>query len=679
MTISSLVEDMLDSYANVTRGLHGFSWKQNLASLIEEFIFTRDCFFCSPNRAPVVEARFSVLHYHADELDVDLHFTWNPPSVDFCDLRNVITEGNEFVLRPNFNARPHGGLLSVTAEYFVGPGDGWLRWDEEKESFRGTVPRQMASHVGAERFEAYTVPLELTARITKHFPGTMRFERIFRCALPLTVKRRPSRCARDEEMTASPRIPRDTGSKLTKGQPAPFRTPEKPNRAPPSVADLGRGSLTRPPLMRSPLRRLNVQPRAPPPTPRTRIFSCENKENEELSMEDVHKLMERKAQSPKPQSPLRLDSLSLARLHDAVALAHPPPYLTDLEVRMVREVRHDSFVSDKENTTSKAENATSRADGSVRRVNVTPLRETGKDSRSEINLGSTHVNRHGKLASRSEPDDKSDSSSLLSPPTRNISPPQVPAHLCSPLMYSASSRKMGKRPQRNTDSPTKPDKKYMLSMTKLEASEELASNRPRADSAGAQDANSVCYSCAIHGRDLGTVDNEDAGVCRRCQEATIHLWVDEMFKSGGKGERTKLWKALLTNRNELHVPQIPEGQEAKVHRWVKGIFEHGTDEGKMALWNALLELENAAEPQQELVSATPSHGVNDTLGWPAVSVRQKEAAVQHAIDEWQAAIQQNFKEFESKPSRNSDVFMEDNADSDEELPSFHSDTEAEMD
>ena len=252
VTISSLVEDMMDSYANVTSGLQGFSWKHNLSSLVEEFVYTRDCWFYAPMRAPVVEATFSVKQYGVEQLDIDLAFAPNLPTVDFHDLRNVIAEGDEFHLKPTLPTRAHRGILSVAAEYFIGPGtDGWIRWDDRNECFRGVIPPTLASHIGAERFESYTIPLELTARITTLFPPDMRFERIFRCALPLTIKRRPDSCAVD--------------------------------------------SLT----------------------------ADWDKENSHLSLEDV-KLMQRKARSSRAQSPpLRLDSLSLARLHDAVARAHP--------------------------------------------------------------------------------------------------------------------------------------------------------------------------------------------------------------------------------------------------------------------------------------------------------------------------------------------------------------------
>ena len=49
------------------------------------------------------------------------------------------------------------------------------------------------------------------------------------------------------------------------------------------------------------------------------------------------------------------------------------------------------------------------------------------------------------------------------------------------------------------------------------------------------------------------------------------------------------------------------------------------------------------------------------------------ATGQHDPDQWQAAIQQNFKEFEAKKEEKMDVTMEDAVDSEEDLPSFQSD------
>lgn len=53
MTISSLVSDMMDSYANVTRGLQEFSWQKSIATAVRDFVTSQQCFFFDLGRAPV--------------------------------------------------------------------------------------------------------------------------------------------------------------------------------------------------------------------------------------------------------------------------------------------------------------------------------------------------------------------------------------------------------------------------------------------------------------------------------------------------------------------------------------------------------------------------------------------------------------------------------------------------
>ncbi|KAK3684440.1 hypothetical protein LTR37_020280 [Vermiconidia calcicola] len=612
VTTSSLVEDMLDSYANVTRGLESFSWKQNLEALIEEFISTRECFFYSHNRAPVLEATFRVTHYRADELDIDLHFTWSPPHVEFQDLRNVITEGNEFHLKPNFSSRPSGGSLPVTAEYFIGPGDGWLHWDGEQECFRGVVPRQMASRVGAERFEAYTVPLKLTARITKSFPGEMRFERILRCALPLTVKRRPSNCACDSETAASPTVARPAGSQMNTEQHSMSHTPKRSYRGPrgPEVSDLPNAGLTRPPLMRSPLRRLPSRPRPspPPPTPRTWTCEEENKENEHLRMDDLHKLMERKAQHSWPQSPLRLNSLTLARLHDAMALSNPPSSLTDVEVHTLHRVRRDSEVSNQENRDPQTPEPSVKA-GTVRcqRTRRLNLIIDGRKP-TAVNLGSTHINRHGKLASRSDVGGEHESGFYGSPVAKDISP-------VFSVRGSASKNEVGRNqysgpilsPSKRSKTPHAP---------KLDAVPSSAADKMD---------DLTCYACSAGGRTSRLTTKDGNAVCSGCQEATIHEWVDDTFR-------------------------------------------HGSEEDKMQLWGSWFAF-GSRDNFQKGTMPTPegSQGRHDSLATSGAATGRQDP------DQWQAAVRQNFKEFQTKKEEKMDVTMEDAVDSEEDLPSFQSD------
>ena len=613
VTISSLVEAMLDSYANVTQGLQGFSWREDPRTTVEEFIFTRNCFFYSRNRAPLLEATFTVLHYRADELDIDLHFTWNPPFVGFQDLCNVVTEGNEFHLRPTIDPRRPTRNLPVTAEYYVGPGDGWLNWDEEKECFRGTVPPKIASQIGAERFEVYTVPLELTARITKHFPGTIRFERIFRCVLPLTVKRRPDNCANEPEKIISPPVARPTASRMTRPPVMPHAS-QRPERTPASPLSPRSGNLARPPLVRSPLRRTHARAHLPESYPRVRMLSTsekENKENNDLGMGDICKVLERKAQSPIPEWPMRLNSLTLARLHDAVCLSNPPSSLTEPEVRTVHQIECNS---PKENAAPLARPNTPNATRSM------PFRAKHGNTFGEVDLGRTHLNRYGKLASRSGSQEGLDSPSWASPSTRNITPVAL-----SPVV-NLSQRRNGKRPFRSEDSPSKAAKIPVLSPTKAEGERKLADAKnpetPREDSMNASD---ICYTCLLQGRNPKVPKKDSNGLFIDCLEATAHQCLDN-------------------------------------------IFANGSDEDKMALWGAFFAASDISGIQH-LVGGLR----NDHQHLQENDIVAKEASVKEAIDKWQEKIQKNFEEFEGKPAEKLDVTMETVVESDEEMPSFQSD------
>ena len=391
ITMSSLVNDMLESYAEILRGLDGggFSWRSNLEQLVLEFTYTRECFFFSANRAPFLEATFRIMRYHERVLDVAIDYTWSPPLLEFADLSNVVSEDCEFRLEPIYPSRPRDGVLCTTAEYFVGPGEGWLRWDEAEECFRGIVPRDIASCIGAERFEAYTVPLELTARITKHFPGCMRFERIVRCTLPLTVKRSPSRCKSVETPATSPPLPQ----------------PESTGRIKPllkqKIIDGARTQcvstpLTFPPLLRSPGRRSHAghQSCSPWRSSRTCMTDVAGKENAHIK---PGPLMERKTASSRPESPLRLNSLTLARLHDAVALANPPASLTDIEVRTMYHAGCDSATSDAE--TENAQRSTLAQD--LRNLSLRSGQRAEAPVLPKTICESARVKGHHKLQSKS--------------------------------------------------------------------------------------------------------------------------------------------------------------------------------------------------------------------------------------------------------------------------------------
>lgn len=191
----------------------------------------------------------------------------------------------------------------------------------------GKAPEILAGLCGAQKNETYTIALEFTGKLTKHFPGEIRYERTVRCAVPLTIKRAPDRCGWEKEMVASPRL---TGGPLADWMPfrsrftvacrprprADLFVPERSSRR--ERATFGTGSSM-------PIR---------------------EKENCKLSTEEVYKLLERKAAEPSKSataSPTRLNNpLSLARFHEAIGLHHPLPEMRNVEVRTAQTATYPS-------------------------------------------------------------------------------------------------------------------------------------------------------------------------------------------------------------------------------------------------------------------------------------------------------------------------------------------------
>jgi len=443
VTISSLVEDMLSAYAEAIRNIPGgFSWAAgNLEALVHDFVTTRECFIYESRRKPAVGATFEAGPFGA-ALNVHIHYMSCLPTIDFNGLRNVTREGEQFVLRPVVS---DAGTIatSVTTKFYLGPGEkphGWLHWTAATQCFRGEVPSREASVYGSERLEAYTMPLELTARVTRSFPANTSMEQVFRCAMPLTVKRRPTACASDPEPVTSPPFARTAGSQRVNGD-----------------------VLARAPVLRSSLR---CSGRLEPPPPSPNDYT--GKENESMDLKQLHMLLERKAQSPRRHSPLRLNSLTLAILHDATALTDPPMSVRNMEVRTLHGVQYDDDPSsDKENDggrdSVKEDGHLERHDSfmSVNRaerkhrpkfddgehvrkalqsidLDASKLtwRSAGPTSNGKertlqtVDMGSTHISRRGTFESRSG-SENADSDGVASPPARNITPP-VSSFLGSP-------------------------------------------------------------------------------------------------------------------------------------------------------------------------------------------------------------------------------------------------------
>ena len=100
VTQASLEEDMLEEYATIVAGLQPFSCHPHEAEFNREFLRTRECFFFyGDDRPPVVEATFTT-NFHDGELSVDVQYSWAPPLLYFDNLRNVIVEGEQYMLKP---------------------------------------------------------------------------------------------------------------------------------------------------------------------------------------------------------------------------------------------------------------------------------------------------------------------------------------------------------------------------------------------------------------------------------------------------------------------------------------------------------------------------------------------------------------------------------------------------
>ncbi|KXS99374.1 hypothetical protein AC578_8991 [Pseudocercospora eumusae] len=200
ITVSSIVEDMKDRIERQQQiGTHQLRWTSgaDFETALEEFCLAQHCWNYSPGRYPTVEVKFSTLARTRRDhrIMLHLHYSWNPPVINFNDLQNVVAETQCFTLKPTLSAhRPFSSMSSVEIEYFAGPSGDWLHWIDEDKCFRGRVPSVMASQIGAQRQDVFTMPLELSAKVTKHYLGGVRHETFMRCAMPLTVKRRPDAC-----------------------------------------------------------------------------------------------------------------------------------------------------------------------------------------------------------------------------------------------------------------------------------------------------------------------------------------------------------------------------------------------------------------------------------------------------------------------------------------------------
>ncbi|KAI6794426.1 hypothetical protein KC363_g7973 [Hortaea werneckii] len=190
--LAALEDDILQDYCQMVEGLTPFSCSPDERIFVKDFLTTRECFDFADNEFPRVQVIFHPT-LEDDQLAVEIRFTAALPSVQFQDLRNVIGEGERFLLKPILDVPPSS--LTTTIDFFLGPiEEEWLSWSDSLQTFCGTVPQRRAAYCGAGRLDAYTIPLELKVVITRLFAAEIRFEQVIRVALPLTVRRQPDRC-----------------------------------------------------------------------------------------------------------------------------------------------------------------------------------------------------------------------------------------------------------------------------------------------------------------------------------------------------------------------------------------------------------------------------------------------------------------------------------------------------
>lgn len=203
--LPSLIDDMIETFktsCETEPELEAFAWAHSpdLRATLEDFILTRECFYYTEGRLPAVEASFHPTLKPDDELIVEIHYTWNPPVLDFEGLQNVYIENRTFQLKPVVS-RPCDCL---DAQYDVDPNGPTMAWNPVEGQFEGHCQRNLASLVGARRLESFSMPLNMSAQVTVSLPGEMFFERTLRIVIPITVKRKPDTCLIDAELDESP-------------------------------------------------------------------------------------------------------------------------------------------------------------------------------------------------------------------------------------------------------------------------------------------------------------------------------------------------------------------------------------------------------------------------------------------------------------------------------------------
>lgn len=139
ITASSIVSDMVDSFQRLKMDINTdhFAWeKSDIVRVLHEFVLTRECWQYAQNQAPAFEITFGVTGGRRgrdrrrvpEELNMHFHYSWNPPTIGFSDLQNVVVESADFVLKPSASSsRPFSEFRYLEIEYCIGPKSAWLR------------------------------------------------------------------------------------------------------------------------------------------------------------------------------------------------------------------------------------------------------------------------------------------------------------------------------------------------------------------------------------------------------------------------------------------------------------------------------------------------------------------------------------------------------------------------
>lgn len=143
ITTSSIVFDMMASFRRMKEQVNSnpFTWEEpDLVTALHEFVLTRECWQYAKHHEPALEINFGVTggrrsrgrRHVPEEIILQFHYSWNPPTIGFENLQNVVVESTGFILKPSVRlSRPFSDLQHLEIEYYIGPSDGptkqWLQ------------------------------------------------------------------------------------------------------------------------------------------------------------------------------------------------------------------------------------------------------------------------------------------------------------------------------------------------------------------------------------------------------------------------------------------------------------------------------------------------------------------------------------------------------------------------